>query len=130
VFVDFPLEQMHPNARKAAEAAHCAGDQGKFWQMHDRLFAQSPDLDLKQYPANARQLGLDVAAFDACLRSGSQSSKIDRALASGRSIGINATPSFVIARTEAGGSVSGTLITGAQPLVQYQQAIERALAVK
>ncbi len=70
---DFPLESIHPLARGAAEAARCARDGGKFWEYHDVLFAQSPKLapdDLKRY---AKDVGLDVEKFDACVASGAQS---------------------------------------------------------
>ncbi len=131
VFLDFPLEQIHFKARKAAEAAHCAAEQGKFWEMHDILFAQSGNLDVGQYGNFAKKLGLEAFAFDLCLGSGKQSAKINRNLASGTSVGINATPSFIIAKTERGDIVSGgNLITGAQPYAQFRQAIEQALAVR
>jgi protein-disulfide isomerase len=131
VFLDFPLEQMHTQARKAAEAAHCAGDQGKFWEMHDILFEQSANLDPRQYAQYARTLKLEGPAFELCLGSGKQSARINRGLASGRSLGINATPSFIITRTERGDAVAGgKVITGAQPYEQFRQAIEQALAAK
>jgi protein-disulfide isomerase len=131
VFMDFPLEQMHAQARKAAEAAHCAGDQGKFWEMHDILFEQSANLDPRQYAEYARTLKLEGPAFELCLGSGKQSARINRGLASGRSLGINATPSFIITRTERGDAVAGgKIITGAQPYEQFRQAIEQALAAK
>lgn len=131
VFLDFPLEQMHPRARKAGEAAHCAAEQGKFWEMHDLLFAQTGKLDVKQFTENARKLELDAAAFGGCLESGKQSAKINAGLASGRLIGINATPSFVITKTDGGDIVTGgVVITGAQPYERYRQAIEQALAAK
>lgn len=131
VFLDFPLEQMHAKARKAGEAAHCAAEQGKFWEMHDMLFEQSANLDVRQYPEYARKLKLDGAAFDLCLGSGKQSTKINGGLTSGRSVGINATPSFIITKTDGGDIVSGgAMITGAQPYDRYRQAIEQALAAK
>ena len=67
---DFPLEQIHHDAFKAAEAAHCAGDRGAFWPMHARLFARQTDLTLDELPGHAQMLGLDVAAFRQCLESG------------------------------------------------------------
>ena len=131
VFLDFPLEQIHFKARKAAEAAHCAAEQGKFWEMHDILFAQNGNLDVGQYVNYAKKLGLEAFAFDLCLGSGKQSAKINRNVASGTSIGINATPSFIIARSERGDIVSGgNIITGAQPYEQFRQAIDQALAAK
>jgi protein-disulfide isomerase len=131
VFLDFPLEQMHSKARKAAEAAHCAAEQGKFWEMHDILLEQSVSLDVRQYPEYARQLKLDTVAFDLCLGSGRQSAKINGGLISGRSVGINATPSFIIARTDGGNILGGgVMITGAQSYDRYRDAIEQALAAR
>lgn len=131
VFLDFPLEGMHFKARKAAEAAHCAAEQGKFWEMHDILFEQSANLDIRQYPDFAKKLNLEAFAFDLCLNSGKQTAKINRGLASGQSVGINATPSFIVAKTDRGDIVSGgNLITGAQPYEQFRNAIEQALAAR
>ena len=131
VFLDFPLEQIHFKARKAAEAAQCAAEQGKFWEMHDLLFAQNGNLDVGQYVNYAKKLGLEAFAFDLCLGSGKQAAKITRNLASGTAIGINATPSFVVTRTERGDIISGgNLITGAQPYEQFREAIDRVLGAK
>lgn len=128
VFLDFPLEQMHAKARKAGEAAHCAGEQGKFWEMHDVLFEQQAKLDIRNYPEFAKSLNLNSAAFDACLKSGKQSSRVNSGLANGRALGINATPSFVVTKTDGGDMVSGgVIITGAQPIARYRQVIEEAL---
>ena len=129
VFLDFPLEQMHAKARKAGEAAHCAGEQGKFWEMHDVLFAQQANLDLRVYPEYARQLNLDGAAFDLCLKSGKHSSKINSGLASGRAVGINATPSFIVTKSDGADTVGGgVIITGAQPVERFRQVLDEALA--
>lgn len=131
VFLDFPLEQMHAKARKAGEAAHCAAEQGKFWEMHHLLFEQSANLDIRKYPENAKQLNLDTAKFDQCLGSGRQSARINGGLASGRAAGISATPSFIITRTDGGDIVTGgVIITGAQPYDRYRQVIEQALAAR
>ena len=70
VFRDFPLDQIHPNARKASEAARCAGEQGKYWDMHDLLFQNQQALAAEQLPTYADRLGLDRAAFGTCLNSG------------------------------------------------------------
>jgi protein-disulfide isomerase len=125
------LEQMHAKARKAAEAAHCAGEQGRFWEMHDILFQQTANLDIRQYPEYAKRLKLAPDLFDACLKSGKQSVKVNSGLASGRSIGISATPSFVITKTDGGDIVTGgVIVTGAQPYERFRQAIDQALAAK
>lgn len=121
----------HDRAKPSAQAALAAGEQGKFWEMHDILFEQSANLDVRQYPEYARKLKLDGAAFDLCLGSGKQSAKINGGLTSGRSVGINATPSFIITKTDGGDIVSGgIIITGAQPYDRYRLAIEQALAAK
>jgi protein-disulfide isomerase len=70
-FRDFPLREIHPQAQSAAEASRCAGDQGKFWEYHDVLFANQGDLNQNAYAEHARKIGLDVAKFQACLDSGS-----------------------------------------------------------
>src|SRR2546430_13007673 len=64
---DFPLESIHADAFKAAEAAHCAGDGGAFWPMHHRLFAHQTELTREELPGHAQAVGIDVAAFRQCL---------------------------------------------------------------
>ena len=99
--------------------------------MHNLLFAQSGNLDVNQYVNYAKKLGLEAFAFDLCLGSGKQSVKITRKLASGTASGINATPSFVVTRTERGDIISGgNLITGARPHEQFREAIDRVLSAK
>jgi protein-disulfide isomerase len=128
VFRDYPLEQLHSHARKAAEAAHCAGEQGKYWQMHDALFQNQGALELPQLTEHARSLGLDGPTFDRCLSSGRNAARIDRGLADGAAAGVQGTPGFVIGRTKTGDMVEGTLIRGAQPLDTFRQIIEQLLA--
>jgi protein-disulfide isomerase len=128
VFRDFPLEQLHSHARKAAEAAHCAGEQGKYWQMHDALFQNQSALDLPQLADQARSLGLDGPTFDQCLSSGRNAARVNRGLADGAAAGVEGTPGFVIGRTKTGDIVDGTPIRGAQPLDTFRQIIEQLLA--
>jgi len=129
--MDFPLDRVHRKARKAAEAAHCADEQGKFWEMHDILFAQKGQLDVSQYGGYAKTLGLNTSNFDSCLASGRHAAKIDRSMANAALIGIRVTPSFIVSLTEAGNIVNGgAVITGAQTFAEYRNAIEQALAVK
>lgn len=130
VFRDFPLEQLHPHARKAAEAAHCAGEQGKYWEMHDLLFQNQQALATEQLNAYAGRLGLDGAAFAKCLDSGKYAAAIQKNLGEGAAAGVRGTPSFVIGRTRPDGSVEGLLVSGARPLGEFRQEIDRLLSEK
>jgi protein-disulfide isomerase len=116
---DFPLDSIHPRARRAAEAARCAQDEGKFWEYHDVLFTQSPQLapeDLRRY---AGQVGLDVAKFESCLGAGVHKAAVQRDLDEGNRLGITGTPAFFI---------NGRSLTGAQPLEAFARMIDQELA--
>ncbi|MBT4651269.1 thioredoxin domain-containing protein [Candidatus Woesearchaeota archaeon] len=118
VFRDFPLD-FHPDAQKAAEAAECAGEQEKYWEMHDLLFANQELLsvnDLKQY---ALDLSLDSEEFNSCLDSGEMAEEVQKDLQDGQAYGVTGTPAFFI---------NGKLISGAQPYEAFEQEIEAALA--
>ena len=83
---DFPLEEAHRNALQAAEAAHCANDQGKFWPMHDALMGNSHALDRPKLSLYAQDVGLDVASFDKCVDSGKYVSRIKETMAGGTKV--------------------------------------------
>ena len=127
VFRDFPLD-VHAQARKAAEAAHCAGEQGKYWEMHDALFRNQSALTPARLAEYARALGLDGSRFDQCLTSGRHTARIQRGLADGAAAGVQGTPGFVVGKTQPGDSVEGTSIRGAQPLETFRRIIEQLLA--
>lgn len=123
VFKDFPLTQIHPQAPKAAQAARCAGEQEAYWQMHDKLFqtqqewsgqADAPER-FKRY---AGELGLDEAAFGACLDSGKFQAIIDANQQEGIGFGVRGTPGFFINRVP---------LFGAYPFQQFQAIIESEL---
>jgi protein-disulfide isomerase len=116
---DFPLDSIHPQARRAAEAARCAQDQGKFWEYHDALFTQSPQLALEDLRRYAGQVGLDVTKFDGCLAAGVHKATVQRDLDEGNRLGITGTPAFFI---------NGRTLTGAQPLEAFIRLIEQELA--
>ncbi len=124
IFRDFPLEG-HAQARKAAEAARCAGAQGAeaYWAMHDRLFAgqdewaNQPDA-IATFKSYASALKLDRSRFDACLDSGQTATAVEADLAAGMAAGVGGTPTFYINEWE---------ISGAQPFSAFQQVIDAAL---
>ena len=128
VFRDFPLDQLHPRARKAAEAAHCAGEQGKYWEMHDALFRNQAALDVPQLAQYARSLGIDGPAFDTCLSSGRSALRVSRGITDGTAAGLQGTPSFVIGRTKKGDFIEGTSIRGAQTIETFRQVIDQLLS--
>lgn len=130
VFRDFPIAQIHPNAPKAAEAANCAGDQGKYWAMHDRLFRNPNNLAAADLPGHAAAIGLDGAAFAACLASGRHEAEIRQDMADGNAAGVRGTPTFFVAVP---GDRPGTLKTmrilrGALPFAAFKQAVDASLA--
>jgi protein-disulfide isomerase len=128
VFRDFPLDQMHPQARKAAEAAHCAGEQSKYWEMHEVLFQNQRALAPPQLAEHARTVGMDGSKFDECLSSGRHGTRVDRGLADGAVVGVQGTPTFVVGKTKPGDFVEGTPIRGAQPLETFRRIIDQTLA--
>ena len=127
VFRDFPLDRLHPQARKAAEAARCAGEQGKYWEMHDLLFRNQKALQVEFLTGYARQLGLKAPAFDACLAQGQYAPDIQQDLNEGTAAGVQGTPGFVLGKTRPDGTVQGIFLRGAQPMAAFRQAIERLL---
>jgi protein-disulfide isomerase len=119
VYHDFPLESIHPQARRAAEAARCANDQGKFWEYSDILFSESPNLgpeDLKRYAA---QVGIDVKKFEDCVSAGVHKTTVQKDLDEGNRLGITGTPAFFI---------NGRPLTGAQPAEAFARIIDEELA--
>jgi len=125
VAYNLPLS-FHPHARKAAQAALCAGDQGKFWEMRTKLFENPKKLDVKFLPGYAGDLSLDVAAFETCLNGDSHLAEIDREAKAANAVHLTGTPSFIVGKT-ARTEISGRVIIGAQPLNAFETAIKAAL---
>jgi protein-disulfide isomerase len=117
VFRDYPLS-FHPMAKPAAVAASCANEQGKFWAYHDTIFQNQSTLSDANLKVWAGQVGLDVAAFTACVGSGTREAEIDADIAAGTSFGVSGTPSFFI---------NGKLVVGAQPFSAFKTAIDAEL---
>ena len=127
VFRDFPIDRGHPQARKAAEASHCAGEQGKYWEMHELLFRNQKALQGEQLKKYARSLGLDAPAFDHCLEQGKYAAEVQKDYEDGVAAGIQGTPGFFLGKTRADDTVQGIAIRGAQPVTGFRQVIDRLL---
>jgi protein-disulfide isomerase len=126
---DLPLESIHNEAFKAAEATHCARDQGKYWEMHDRLFADQRQLGRDDLARQAKALGLDMTAFDRCVASGKHADAVRKDLAEAQRLQVTGTPTFFIGVTGPGDSeMKATRLVGAQPYSAFKAAIERLLA--
>ncbi len=122
---DFPLPT-HPRAFKAAEAAHCASDQGRFWEMYARLFEHQNALDLEVLVQHAQALGLDLAKFQKCLNEGQHAETVRRDLEEGRKAGVRGTPTFFLGVLEPKSLQVKVqrVIVGAQPYTAFREAIE------
>ncbi len=121
-----------PESQAAAEAAYCAGDENKYWQYHDMLFANNTgenvgDYTTRKLQAFAEALGLDMTAFNSCLDSGKYAERVTQDGVDGMEAGINATPSFVLSYT-VNGEMKTRIIKGAQAFGAFQTEIEAALA--
>jgi protein-disulfide isomerase len=132
VLRDFPLESIHKDALKAAEAAHCAGEHGQYWQMHDRLFATQNALGRDHLSAHAGVLGLDVQSFQRCLDSDKYAVKIRQDLAEAQKMNIRATPSFFlgVAKPDGSGVTVVKMIAGAHPFTVFKEAIDSLLSME
>lgn len=124
IYRDFPLVQIHQNAEKAAEAAECAGKQGKYFEMHNKLFENQQSLGIDNFKKFASDLGLDTGKFNSCLDSGETAAEIQKDEQDGLAVGIQGTPGFIIGKTN---SNSAQVISGAYPFDAFQQVIENQL---
>ncbi len=126
--LDLPLERIHKQAFKAAQAAHCAGDQDRYWEMHDRLFENYRAIE--PLSGHAEAIGLDVAAFESCLEAGTHADAVREDMNVARSAGASGTPSFVLGETDPDdpSKVKGiAFLRGAQPFGAFKDAIDDAL---
>lgn len=125
VALNLPLA-FHKDARKAAQAAHCAGEQDKFWEMREVLFQNPKKLGQEDLPEHAVTLELDVEAFKACIASDRHLAAIDQDAKDAGAVRLTGTPSFVIGKT-ASDKITGQVIIGAQPVNVFSAAIKKAL---
>jgi protein-disulfide isomerase len=119
LFRNMPLTTVHPNAQKAAEAAVCADSQGKFWAMHDLLYAEQNSLSTDALKEKAKRLNLDSSAFDDCLDAGHANAAVKSDLDAGEHLGIASTPASFL---------NGRFVGGALPLFQWRALVDDELA--
>jgi protein-disulfide isomerase len=119
---DLPLD-FHPNAMQAAEAGRCAGEQGQFWAMRDRMNANPDKLDLANLLSWAVELKLNVIGFRACVQSQKYKNAIQSDIQMAQRIGANGTPSFVVGKSTTEG-VDGELVVGAMPYQLFDQKLK------
>jgi protein-disulfide isomerase len=120
IYKDYPLPN-HPQAQKAAEAARCAGEQKKYWEMHDAMFANQQALQVPGLKQTARAIGLDGTAFDQCLDSGKWEATVRQGAELGEKMGVNSTPTLY---------VNGRPVVGAMPFESFKAIIDEELQKK
>lgn len=113
----FPLG-FHTHAQIAAEASECAHDQGKFWEMHDKIFENQQDMTEEDLKAYAEEFGLDMDDFNSCLDTHKYAEKVKKSMAEGQKVGVRGTPSILI---------EDELVVGAQPFEAFEKVIEKKL---
>ncbi len=119
LFKDFPLSDIHPQAQAAAEAAHCAEEQGRFWEYHDGLFALAPNFDAAHFVALAAQVGVkDMTGFQTCVESRKYKSRVEQDASLGQTLGVDGTPMFFI---------NGIGLSGAAPIGDFEKIIDGEL---
>jgi protein-disulfide isomerase len=119
VWKDFPLTSIHPQAFRAAEAAQCAREQGKFWELHDVLFANQQALQPDDLKKHAAGIGLDLPKFNACFDASKYGERVQQQMMAGSTLGVASTPSIFI---------NGRLVSGAQPFEVFAGIIDDELA--
>jgi len=127
-FRDFPVDQLHPEAIRAHEAAHCASEQNKFWDLHTKLFSAPGTHTPQALEARATEAGLDLGAYRACITSGRTTASIRANSAEAIDLGASGTPAFFVGLLDrATNQVKVTqAITGAQPLSVFEKAFANA----
>jgi protein-disulfide isomerase len=128
VFVHYPIAQLHPDAYRSHEAASCANDQGKFWDLHTKLF-ETPLKTVEQLTAIAQDAGLDATAFRSCLESGKHAREVQASVERISKLNVNGTPMFLLGRTSGDSKVTvARVVEGAQPYEEFKKAVDEVLA--
>jgi protein-disulfide isomerase len=119
VYKDMPLDALHGQARGVAEAGRCAAEQGRFWEFHDKVYANGPDGSAPTMQRLAQEAGVDVNKFESCRTSRKFQAGVEKDVQEGTELGINGTPGFFI---------NGRFLSGAQPIEAFTRIIDQELA--
>jgi protein-disulfide isomerase len=125
VFIHYPIDQLHPDAFRSHEAAACANEQGKFWELHAKLF-EKPARTIDEIASIAPSAGLDTSALRACMDGGTYSSAVRESVSRMQQLGVDSTPLFLIGKTPAPGQPMQILkvVKGAHPFDQFKAAFD------
>ncbi len=123
---DMPLD-FHPNAMRAAMAARCAGEQGKFWELRDTMGANPNSLDMEHIVGFAANLKMDTGALRACIDGGKYKERVQSDVLEAMKIGANGTPTFIVGKS-VGNGVDGELVVGAMPFQMFDAKLKELLA--
>ncbi|WP_322507625.1 DsbA family protein [Anaerolinea sp.] len=118
VYRDFPLDGLHANAIASAQAANCAGEQGKYWEYHNGLFTYNGRYNRTAFEEIGKQVGLEMTAFTQCLDANRYKDEIEADYAFAANLGVQSTPTFFI---------NGLALIGAQPYEVFRQVIQMEL---
>lgn len=125
---DFPLEVVHKSAPKLAQAALCGGDQGKYWEMRNFLFANQNSIKIEDLPNHAMELGLDKHTFTQCLDTGKYTSHLSNEIVKAKKAGVVAPTFFLLGFVESDGKVKAArIIEGTRPYAVFKEAIDALL---
>lgn len=128
VFIHLPIDQLHPDAFRSHEGAACAAEQGKFWELHAKLF-QKPVRTTDEIVAYAQSAGLDAAALRACMDSGKHKEAVRTSVMKMSVLGVGSTPMFLVGRTPPAGQPMeiDAVVEGAHPFEQFKSSIDAVL---
>lgn len=131
VFRDFPVEKMHPGASKLHAAAHCAGEQGLYWEMHEQLFHRQKEARVENGAVTLRIDASKSAAFSRCMESAKHLDTVRQSLKDAVTARVRGTPTFFLGTALPGGEQmkASWMIRGAQPYAVFKAAIENLLSV-
>jgi protein-disulfide isomerase len=127
-FIDYPIAQLHPDAFRAHEAANCAAEQGKYWEVSAQLF-EAPARDVATLVSQAAKAGVNTTQFKSCLDAGKYAASVRDSISRMQALGVDSTPMFLIGLTPPPGQPMKVLkvVQGAQPLEEFTAALDSVL---